>query len=46
MDSLATLKTNDRSLKQLEFARYNDLKLANTYGPHKMDMAPPRWKTS
>ena len=28
-------KTNDRGLRLLEFARYNNLILANTLGPHK-----------
>ena len=32
--------TNDRGLRLLEFASYNDLVLANTLGPHKMSR---RW---
>ena len=27
--------TNDRGLRLLEFAKYNDLKILNTFGPHK-----------
>ena len=33
-------ETNQRGLRLLEFATYNDLKLANTFGPHK---ASRRW---
>ena len=33
-------KTNDRGLRLLEFASFNDLKLMNTFGPHK---ASRRW---
>ncbi|KAJ8388235.1 hypothetical protein AAFF_G00136060 [Aldrovandia affinis] len=33
-------KTNDRGLRLLEFARYNNLMLANTLGLHK---ASRRW---
>ena len=32
--------TNERGLRLLEFASYNDLKLMNTFGPHK---ASRRW---
>ena len=33
-------ESNERGLRLLEFASYNDLKLANTFGPHK---ASRRW---
>ena len=33
-------ETNERGLRLLEFASLNDLKLANTFGPHK---ASRRW---
>ena len=33
-------ETNERDLRLLEFASLNDLKLANTFGPHK---ASRRW---
>ena len=33
-------KTNERGFRPLEFASLNDLKLANTFGPHK---ASRRW---
>lgn len=33
-------ETNERGLRLLEFASYNDLRLANTFGPHK---ASRRW---
>ena len=33
-------ETNDRGLRLLEFASYNDLRLMNTFGPHK---ASRRW---
>ena len=40
--------TNERGLRLLEFATFNNLVLTNTLGPQtiqKMDMAQPRWET-
>ena len=36
-------ETNERDHRLLEFAMYNELMLANTFGPHKTSR---RWKTS
>ena len=43
------VETNERGLRLLEFATFNNVVLTNTIGPsqtiQKMDMAHPRWKT-
>ena len=40
------LETNDRGLKLLDFANYNNLVLANILSNQKVNMAQPRWNTS